>query len=55
MKKFLFAAIAALTLSASVGSAFAAAVGDGANTNSSLSYGTWVNNKPPAFVYNQGS
>ncbi|HVC61727.1 MAG TPA: hypothetical protein VND19_15355 [Acetobacteraceae bacterium] len=46
MKKFLFAAIAAVTLSLSLGSAYAAQT-----TNSSLSSGAWINNQPPAFVY----
>ena len=44
MKKFIIAAIAALSLSASLGSAYAA-------VTSNPSVDSWVNNKPPAFVY----
>jgi hypothetical protein len=48
MKQFLFATVAALTLSAGIGSAYAA-------QTTYQSIDTWVNNKPPAFVYNPGS
>lgn len=51
MKKFVLAAVAALTLSIGAASAFAAQIGDGSDTHS---YGAWVNGKAPAFVYNPG-